>query len=92
MRRKAHVFALGLLDNLDVGCVALGGIPNLLLLPYVISVGGSGCLTLELEDGDAFICRRVEGGTISRIELGHNPFIETLFVKIYPFSIHHCCF
>ena len=31
MCRRAHVLALGLLDNLDVSCVALGGIPYLLL-------------------------------------------------------------
>ena len=66
MRRKAHVLALGLLDN-------LGGIPNLLLSPQVLEVGEGGCPTLE--DGDAFISGRVEGGTVARIELERNPFI-----------------
>jgi hypothetical protein len=58
MRRKAHVLALGLLDDLNVSCVALGGIPNLLLSPQVLEVGGGGCPTLK--DGDAFISGRVE--------------------------------
>jgi hypothetical protein len=66
VRRKAHVLALGLLDN-------LGGIPNLLLSPQVLEVGEGGCPTLE--DGDAFISGRVEGGTVARIELERNPFI-----------------
>ncbi len=38
-----------------------------------------------LEDGDTFIGRGIECGTVSRIELERNPFIETLVVKIYPF-------
>jgi len=38
-----------------------------------------------LEDGDTFIRRRVEGGTVSRNELECNPFIETLVVKVDPF-------
>ena len=37
------------------------------------------------EDGDTFIGRGVEGGTVSRIEPERNSFIETLVVKIYPF-------
>jgi hypothetical protein len=46
-------------------------------------VSGGGHPTFE--DGDTFIGRGVEGGTVSRIELERNPFIETLVVKIYPF-------
>jgi hypothetical protein len=46
-------------------------------------MSGNGRSTLE--DGDTFISRGIEGGTISRIELERNPFIETLVVKIYPF-------
>ncbi len=38
-----------------------------------------------LEDGDTFIGRGIECGTVSRIELQRNPFIKTLVVKIYPF-------
>ena len=83
MRREAHVLALGLLSNLEIGDIALGGIPNLLLSTQVLEVGGGGCPTLE--DGDAFISGRVEGGTVSRIELERNPFIETFVIKIDPF-------
>ena len=83
MRRKAHTLALGLLDNLNVSCIALGGIPNLLLSPQVLEVGGGGCRTLE--DGDAFISRNIQGGTVARIELERNPFIETFVIKIDPF-------
>jgi hypothetical protein len=83
MFRKAHVLGLGLLDNLNVSCVALGGIPSLLLSPQVLEVGGGGCPTLE--DGDAFISGRVESGTVARIELERNPFIETFVIKIVPF-------
>jgi len=32
-----------------------------------------------------FIRRRLEGGTVSLIELERNPFIETLVVKVDPF-------
>jgi hypothetical protein len=42
-----------------------------------------GCPTLE--DGDTFIGRGIEGGTVSQIELERKPFIKTLVVKIYPF-------
>ena len=44
---------------------------------------GGGCPALE--DGNTSIRRRVEGGTVSRIELERNPFIETLVVKLDPF-------
>ena len=83
MRREAHVLALGLLSNLKIGGIALGGIPNLLLSPEFLSVSGGGCPALENQD--TVICRRVEDGTVSRIELERNPFIETLVVKVDPF-------
>ena len=83
MRRKAHALALSLLDNLNVSCIALDVIPNILLLPQVLEVGGGGCPTLE--DGDAFVSGRVKGGTVARIELEHNPFIDTFVIKMDPF-------
>ena len=83
MRRNAHILALGLPDNFNVSCVALGGIPNLLLSPQVLEVGGGGCPTLE--DGDAFISGGVQGSAIARIELERNPFIKTFVIKIDPF-------
>jgi hypothetical protein len=46
-------------------------------------VCGGGCPALE--DRDTFIRRRLEGGTVSLIELERNPFIETLVVKVDPF-------
>ena len=83
MHREAHVLAPGLLSNLKIGDIALGGIPNLLLSTQVLEVGGGGCPTFE--DGDAFISGRVESGTVARIELERNPFIKTFVIKIDPF-------
>ncbi len=52
-------------------------------MPQVLEVGGGGCPTLE--DGYAFISGRVEGGTVARIELERNPFVESFVIKIDPF-------
>ena len=41
---------------------------------------GGGCPALE--DGDTFICRRVEGATVSWIELESNPFIDVRPTKL----------
>ncbi len=67
VHRRAHILAFGLLDNLDVSCISLGGIPDLLLSTQVLEMSRGGCPILE--DGDTFVCLRVEGGTVSRIEL-----------------------
>jgi hypothetical protein len=83
VHRRAHVLALGLLDNLDVSCISLVGVPDLLLLTQDLEMSGGGRPTFE--NGDTFIGRGIEGSTISRIELVRNPFIEALVVKIYPF-------
>ncbi len=80
MRRRAHVLALGLLDNFGVSCISLGGVPDLLLLTQVLEMSGGGRPTFE--NGDTFIGRGIEGGTISWIELERNPFIEALVIKI----------
>jgi len=52
-------------------------------LPQVLEVGGGECPTLE--DRDAFISGRVEGGTVTQIDIERNPFIETFVIKIDPF-------
>ena len=83
MHRRAHILALSLLDNLDVSCISLGGISDLLLSTQVLEMSRGGRPTLE--DGDTFIGRGIECDTVSRIELERNPFIETLVVKIHPF-------
>ena len=57
MRRRAHVLALGLLDNLDVSRISLSGIPDLLLSTQVLEMGRGGRSTLE--DGDTFIGRGI---------------------------------
>ncbi len=54
MGRGAHVFALCLLNYFDVGGVALGNIPYLLLPTQVLKVGRCQCPTLE--NRDALVC------------------------------------
>jgi hypothetical protein len=91
MRRRAHVLALGLLDNLNASRISLSGIPDLLLSTQVLEMGRGGRSTLHLRMEIPLLAEEYSAVLSPGLNLSAIHSLRLLLSKYTPSSIQHRC-